>query len=841
MNFYPLGQRESRGTGWGGAASSLSGAIGTSRFNPQRGGTARSGRPGAASPESPPALPLRSSVNPAPLSGYIILELMRQPALMVANAEVQSPVVRMLGILGEVMQGDLNKLPGAREALDNWLDEQSSQKLEALRGGPLGNPEACKALESKITHDPHGWAVGLLNDVALAFKQYLARERVGGSLMEMVKLLPGPGAGGDAAGVEAELLALQEQLDELDVRGEEGRWPAVDMLDIYLQSLPNGQSERLLIALRPERLETVHALLSQRYGHPEALRGCALAPFAMLVRLHAALEREVHARALPELQMFHEALDQAASTQIPNAASRVLRELHAFVDRTRQTFGPMPEELAEEVQELVADCVGLLRNAERNLTEPLTDSPLKGLDDFALNHLHQISGLLHPWRLRLAPELDAAKAVGLQRVEALRRQAVEGMTAMFYTLSAMRADMQTFVRQLQELAVVEWRCIQQLEDLGQFSSGGPNQDERRALAWKTCKEAMGRLIDEGRVFNVDDAMRHIDLLEDMARRYFMISYKLESVIDLGDYQKSGGKIREHLVTCYHLLNGMGDAMRARRGASFFINASRKSSTDSVARFLSNIFYPALREQYGLAYKSDTGEVALLMTDTVRAEMAPELEKLSPLAARNARQVTLLVNGMDRTFTVNTQFYAHGIENASVFLSVRGVGIGGQDICFTWPDPVFPYDRRQAMGRALDALSKLAGARAEALTHLMDYQYVYAAVQQGLSSMGRNSPFKLHDDTVVHVEDGGALGFDVAQAEGDGFFITATVGFPNIGSVQGTRLDNADVDIRMNPWSSWAQVQYTLHVSADVQYVRVIEPPQFRHHFEVLAINALAST
>ena len=840
MNFYPLGQRESRGTGWGGATSSRLGAIGAARFTTGRGGTGRAGRPGAASPESPPATPRRRDAHPAPVSGYVILELMRQPALMVANADVQSPVVRMLGILGEAMQGDLDKLPGAREALDNWLDEQPTQKLEALWGGPLGHPGACRALESKITHDPHGWAVSLLNEVALAFKQYLARERVGGPLMEMVKLLPGPGAGGDAAGLEAELLALQEQLDELDVRAEEGRWPAVDMLDIYLQSLSNGQSERLLIALRPERLDTVHALLSQRYGHPEARRERTLAPFVMLVRLRAALEREVHARARPGLRQLHEALELAASTRDRRVASQVLRELHAFVDMIRQTFGPLPEELSDDVRKLVIDCLTLLRDAERHPTGPLTDSFLKSLDDFTLNHLHQISGLLHPWGLGLALGLDAAKAVGLQRVEALRRQAVEAMMAMFCTLSAARANMQVFVQQLQELASVEWQCLQQMEDLGQFISGRPNQDERRDWARNTCMEAMGRLIDEGPVFSVDDALRHIGLLRDMARRYFMISYKLESVIAQGDYQKSGGKIREHLVTCYHLLNGMDDAMRARTGASLF-DTSRQASAVSVASFLSSIFYPALRDQYELVYKPDTGEVVLLVTDTARAEMAPELETLPPLAARGIRQATLLVNGMDRTFAVNTQFHTHGIENASVVLSVRGVGIDGQDICFTWPDPVFPYDRRQTMGRALDALFKLAGASAEALTHLMAYEHVYAAVQRGLRGMGRGSPFKLPDDTVVHVEDGGVLGFDVAQAEGGGFLITTTVGFPGIEFVRGTRLDNADVGIRMNPWSSWAQIQYTLHVSADVQQIRVVELPQFRHHFEVMAIKALTST
>lgn len=843
MDFFTLGQWGSRDSGWSGQASGPSRTSDTSRFAPQRSGATRAQHSGTASSASPALriVPVkRTSVNT-----YDVQSLMEQLSNVAPNEGDKSSAAALLTRLGRATQGNLDNLPGAWNVLDEWLDGQSSPDLWLMRLGPLGDPVVCAALVAKLGEDSYDQAVSVLNQVTLAYRQKLTWLRVSPSLNELVELLPNPERRGYEARLNETLSNLCGELSILDIPEMQGRWPAADMLDFYLQSLPPWKWERLLIALRPGRLDAVHVSLSRVNNRPPPQLECVLFPFIALKRLRASLERELYARTEPELRILHEALDQAARPESGHVAYRVLCDLHVLVDRIRQTYGQLPEKLAEDVQKLAISSLGVYLDAKSRQTGSPVESDLQSLYVYTLHHLRRISSSLRPWGLGLELDIEALKTVGLQHVDVLRRQAVEGMMAMLRTLSAESVDMPVLMRQLGDLAGVELRRLQQLDDLGQFGSGRTAPNELLNLAREMGGQAIATLLKEAPAFRADVAMRHVGLIKEMAGRYFSISVELNEVIAQRDYQEGGRRIESLLFISAYLLNGMYGAMDQQGTANAgtrISDASQPVSADSAASLLPGIFDSILRAQYGLAYSPTTHALTLSASDSARAGMAPALTSFPAAADCTTREVTLPVNGSDATFIVDTQFHVHGIENASVFLSVRGIGPEGQGIGFTWPSSTFSHDRRLAMGRALDALDQVAGVRAEALTHLMGYERVFAAVKQGLRQMGKDSPFKLpDDDTIVHLDDSGTLEFDVAQTEDGGFLIATTVGFPRIASVLGTRPDGTAVDISMNPWASWAQVQYTLHVSANLREIRLIEVPQFRHHFDVKAIKELATT
>ncbi|MGE8548325.1 hypothetical protein [Alcaligenes sp. Marseille-Q7550] len=843
MDFFTLGQWGSRDSGWSGQASGPSRTTDTSRFASQRSGAARAS--GTVSSASPPAELRIVTVNPNFVGEYAVLGLLDQLSNVAPNAAAQYRVAALLTRLGRVTQGNLDNLPGAREVVDDWLDGRPSPDLWLMRLGPLGDPVVCAALVAKLGADSYDQAVSVLNQVTLAYRQKLTELRISQSLNELVELLPNPEKRGYEKRLNEMLSDLCEELCILDIPEVQGRWPAVDMLDFYLQSLPARKWESLLIALRPGRLDAVHVILSRVNKRPPPQLECVLFPFIALKRLRASLDRELYARAEPDLRSLHEALDQAARPESGHVAYRVMRALHILGDRIRQTYGQLPEKLAEEVRKLAVSSLGVYLDAKSRQTGSPDESNLQDLYVYTLHHLRRISSSLRPWGLGLDLDIEALKAVGLQHVDALRRQAVEGMMAMLRTLSEEAVDMPALMRQLGDLAGVELQRIQQLEDLGQSGSGGIAVDDLDDKILEMGEQAMTMLLEEGPAVSADIAMRHVGLMREMAKRYFVISDELKNAIAQRDYREGGRKIESLLFISAYLLGGMCDAMHEKwatvTGASLS-DRTQRGSADSAASFSPGIFDPILRAQYGLAYSPTTHAVTLSATDSARARMAPALTSFPSAADCTTQEVTLPVNGTEGTFTVDTRFHAHGIEGASVFLSVRGIGADGQGICVTWPNPAFPHDRRLAMGRALDALGQVAGVRAEALTHLMGYEHVYAAVIQGLQAMGADSPFRLPEDgAIVHLEGGGTLEFDVAQTEDGGFLIATTVGFLKIASVQGTRPDGTTVGISMNPWASWARVQYTLHVSANLRQIRLSEAPQFRHHFDVTTIRELTTT
>lgn len=51
-----------------------------------------------------------------------------------------------------------------------------------------------------------------------------------------------------------------------------------------------------------------------------------------------------------------------------------------------------------------------------------------------------------------------------------------------------------------------------------------------------------------------------------------------------------------------------------------------------------------------------------------------------------------------------------------------------------------------------------------------------------------------------------------------------------------RPDGMKLAFHMEPRTSWAQVQFTLHASSDARQIDVVGLPQFRHYFDFKGLD-----
>lgn len=611
--------------------------------------------------------------------------------------------------------------------------------------------------------------------------------------------------------------------------------------------------------------------------------GSEIQALTMLDRLRASLSGVIHARAQPELRRLQARLAQAADAQGRLVAARVLYDLNALVDRSRQAYGPLPEAMAEDVRALVNGSLRVLRDVQSNPAGPLNVFSLERLDDFSLVYLRRASSLHF---LGLELDRQAASAVAHARVAALRWQAVENMMAVFRTLSEDVVDIPVLIPQLRHLSGLELQRIQQLRDLGEFAGDGSGLDERRAMAQRTSELAMEELFRSSRqALIARKAIRHMKLLLDMEGIFGKVATGLERVLDQQNYQSGGAEIMRQVVMTQYLLTGMINQMNQRlsgllsgRGSSDtaisqyvelikemipstaaatllnemnehplnvpyeeFVEAlnarytelESQASLDPDASARLGAICRALREQYGVAYEPAQNAVAVTVTDSARATMVPRLKMLPFTGSHVPRTYTLTIGGIDREFAMARAFYEDAIERGNIRLSVRGIGVDGQAIRFVWPGRLLEWERPHAMGEALAALFQVARSSTEPLTRLMDPGRIAAILRDSLQEMDRGSPFRLDDGTVVQPEGDDLLILDVAQNEDGSFRLAATLRIIRILSVKGVRADGAAVIVNMNPHAlNWAEVHFTLHVAPDARRVRVIGLPQFRHYFDV---------
>lgn len=721
-------------------------------------------------------------------------------AMPAADVRTLDQTARTLEELGKLSQGDLDTLPGGRETLATHLAGLKLADLLALREGALDRKSAHhRALMGSISHNVCDEAFGLLEQMKKAVDLRLAQELVQAPLSRIIPILSDP---------QANVTALNEQLKALDA--------GVGMLGTYLQSLPKDSWTTLLRTLQPARLDAARRALS-RLADESSSQACAT-----LDHLRVSLGREIYSRTRPELEQLQKKLDRAVQREERLAVSKALHDLSILVDRTRQAYGSVPAEMAEDVRELVKGSESLFRNQSCNPSGPLNGDSFKCVNDPILKYLRQAASL-GDYGLKL--DMAAADAAALQRVETLSRKVIDGMRALVRMLTEASLDKPAFLRKLRDISGAEAERIRQLMDLGHSMFGSLSLDERRDMTGKVCLRALETLRGDGIDLMLHDTTQHTTLLRGLESEFFMLAAKMQSVAFQVDYKYGGIQIGEQLFTSYHLLNFIANVtdrrLRSQQEIESFASAQR------------GMLLPALRTQYGAAYDSATGIVTVLVTDSARMEMARGLKTLLSHKEPAVRRVTLPVKGVNKEFIVSEQLHVQGIEGSRISISVRGAGAYEQPLRFAWPDPVSPDDRRKAMGEALDMLGVLAGSQTGELMRLMDYAYVNSLVETGLQSMGAGSPFKLPDGTVLDLGSKGILAFDVVQTECGGFRIATTVRFSDLETVSGVRPNGTRVHVTMNSQLSWAEVRYALHMSSDAaRQVDVVELPQFRHHFDV---------
>ncbi|WP_394065647.1 hypothetical protein [Alcaligenes sp. WGS1538] len=803
-----------------------SGDVGKLRFKERQCPAARAGRPGSWSSLNGAAteLPTFSScahqgapaehqaLEEKPACGRLIGSVLRSLSAPQDDDDAQYRIAWGLARLGKRSNGDLANLQGGREFVLTYMSKLEAADLSALSKGVLCQPDAGKRVLMRILPAFRSQAADVLEQLAQVLRLRLVSDTLLEPVQRLAMLL-------SASPIDGERLHMQLSSLPIDVR----------LLHLYLNFMPQDRVQALWFALRPEKREGVEqALLSmedaKRQQAREALR-C----------VRASARRAFCARVMPELRQVEQKLAQALDAQDRRAASKVLLELSALVDEGRQSYGPLPEEVAEEVSRLVTSGLNQLRDFQDKPYGPLNEASLEKLDDIALEYLRHAAEGLESFGL----ELDGRglDAVSLRRVQVLGAEVGKAMMDVFRTLSRDRVEMSVLIRQLRDLSGRELQYVQQLADLGQFASGGLGTDDRRVMSQKAWKKIINQLLRDGRIDMVHGAMRHMDLLKDLETAFGAIATGVGHVIFFQkDYEKAGMEISRQVSTTHHLLNGMTSAMYKRMESLTGVDLSYRS-TPSGVDVLPDAFHPALQQQYGVAYDPKNVVVTVLQTDALRTVLAPWLEKLALVGEPGVETIMLPREDTEDELFVSRQFYEDGIERPRISLSIRGAAADGQPVRFAWSDPVTPDDRFEAMREALDALGRLAGADVESLTHLMNYKHMAGAVVRGLWEMELDAPFKLADGMVVYPEGEAHLDFNVKQNEKGDLEVATTVTFSNISKAPGLGRDGTVASVIMSPnATSWAQVQFALNVSPKVDWIKLVDLPQFRYHFEVERVH-----
>lgn len=406
------------------------------------------------------------------------------------TAEVQDKVSRQLIGCCKWSKGCLASLTGGTESLAAYMGELTSEDLQALRLGAAGNAEVRAAVLGMIKDEEfRDQAQIVLKEVEDALKLRLIRDVAQQPLSAIIAMLSAKTM--NIVDLEGQLCRLHRDLDRLDLRGENNTPPAVYMLDIYLKCIPVNDRASLLDRELLRRLDVVEQALLQLYD--DSRRQHAL---DMLRAFRRSLGRCIYARVEGALTRSACALSRAFCIEGKAAISKALLDLHDLVHTTEQSYGWLPVEITENVQELAKRYVGGFRHSS-NPSGALNAASLGELDDFTLGNLRHATSL-HALGLEL--NHDEAAKISMDRVEPLSRQLAEGMKDVFRALSGEQCDELALMRQLRSLSDVEQQRTWQLAGLGQFASSSPSTGELRSMAYRTCEPIVADLNDGQKFF-----------------------------------------------------------------------------------------------------------------------------------------------------------------------------------------------------------------------------------------------------------------------------------------------------------------------------------------------------
>ena len=400
--------------GQGAGSSSALGSVGNRQYTAKQGGTARAGLIRTTLSD------LRHFVAnwQAKLTFFLTnapQEARAQHDALVQNRKTNRCVANLLGDLTALAKdekgrtdvaqrleelitqadGDLNSRKGWEQCLSNHMGQLNDMDLQALYDGVLGDPKACDAVLDRISPDAsnplRNQAAGALKVIDAALELRSAQDLIRGPLANTIQELTVFPLDGQA---------LHRQLSEFP--------QDVAKLDLYLQSLPKGEPEKVLFALRPENLEAARQALSQ------VTDGSQDAALATLDRLRAMSEGVILAQTKDDLDALANTMLEASNNKDPSVGSKVLYDLNAFIDKEQKACGFLPAKIDLDARVLVDVGMSIFRTEGDDPARPLTSFSLSGLEDAILLNLHRASHL-HSLGLKLDGE--SLNVLGMTRLE----------------------------------------------------------------------------------------------------------------------------------------------------------------------------------------------------------------------------------------------------------------------------------------------------------------------------------------------------------------------------------------------------------------------------------------
>lgn len=791
------------------------GRVGNLRFKAEAGATPRAGGPNLFQRlgQFLSKTVFRATASPEQRAQQRVLDQARDNSRRVGDllgkltaapddARAQQKVAQELARLAERAGGDLARLPGGAQALAAYLPELAVIDVTALKSGALGSPEARQAILASIEPpELRAQAESVLTQISTAVSERVA---------ELVFAEPLAAIGPLCANNTIDGAALNAQLTKLaDHVAMFGR----DLLEDAPQNLSDKMLGALYRAAQGGKAENVRQALAQI---KDLDAGQLQRSQAMLELLNAVVEKNAQARMERLLSPPIAQLRTAIASGDRAAIGRELFALNLNTGPLQINFGlPLPENANAMLREAVSEAMAALRDEATNPDSPLTRDSLQRLDDETLGLLCRSGTQLGSYGL--AWSRDDAQAESLSRLRDLDRNAVGSAVDILRTLAENEVPPHVLVRQLRELAGLEFQRTLQLGRMGQHGENA-SVDNRRLSIFPIMDAAIAQLRAQGQDAVVERAGSRMDLVQGLGNQYGLAIFGLGH-LSRTECHQSVQEVLKSIKTMEAVLSGLSERLPLPEG---------KTPEDIEPLPLPPEYEQALAEQFGVRYDPDTMSSTINLNDAQNAYMGRFFD-MAPPPGKAPQTVTLPVNGVDTQFSVSEAFYIDAIQRPSISLSVRGASLDGSTpVRSTWPREMPDEQYDASMGEALNALTQVAGQSTEALTRLMT-QELGANMVLALKAMGNDSPFKLEDGSVIQINGAGHFDFDIEKNADGSFRMVATMHIPMRHGIQTDAAGN-DEPVAMKP-GSWAEVRVALHVAPDGASARMAELPRFGYHFE----------
>lgn len=301
---------------------------------------------------------------------------------------------------------DLADLSGGEYILSTYMRELTRADLEAMYDGILSHSNARAAVLRRIPPDLQARADNVLQQIKAVLTQRLIQVLVVAPLWRIHHLmLAQPVSEYELA---AQLLALSTALARTARNESDNGHATFTLLDNYFRSLSAEPLRVFSLVFQPQILEPARSALD-RIGNQSGGQQARV----MLDSIRHALGHEINARFARDLTAVRMDLTWAELAGNQLAASEALHDLHRLVDKIKQLYGWLPDQMVGDVRIAVAKSLFLFRNTTDNPHGPLNVASLQSLSNAVLLNLSKASQL-HTLGLSLG--VNALNEVGLSRV-----------------------------------------------------------------------------------------------------------------------------------------------------------------------------------------------------------------------------------------------------------------------------------------------------------------------------------------------------------------------------------------------------------------------------------------